>query len=101
MSREFDFSSNFVAFTPVKNPGIYHVSLQEGDTSLMLAAERGHVRVVEELVKAGAKLDLQNNVCLNTSSSNICTFSVDAVYVCEVPSWGIETHSRHYQSLDL
>ena len=36
----------------------------------MLAAEQGHVRVVEELVKAGAKLDLQNNVCLNTSSTH-------------------------------
>ena len=65
----------------------FYVSLQEGDTSLMLAAERGHVRVVKKLVKAGAKLDLQNRVCVNTSSA----LSVDAVYVCEISSWDIET----------
>ena len=35
---------------------------QVGDSALTLAAWRGHTNIVVELVKAGAKLDLQNKV---------------------------------------
>ena len=35
------------------------MSTQDGDSALMMA---GHTNVVVELVKAGAKLELQNNV---------------------------------------
>ena len=41
------------------------VITQDGDSSLMEAASRGHTEVVVELVKAGADLNLQNKVCLN------------------------------------
>ena len=37
---------------------------QDGDSALMTAAKNGHTNVVVELVKAGAKLDLQNKVCI-------------------------------------
>jgi ankyrin repeat protein len=40
---------------------------QDGDSALALAASGGHtdavVELVKELVKAGAKLDIQNKVC--------------------------------------
>ena len=39
-----------------------HVLYQYGSSALMMAARNGHTNVVVELVKAGAKLDLQNNV---------------------------------------
>ena len=35
---------------------------QDGDSAVMLAARGGHTDIVVELVKAGAKLDLQNDV---------------------------------------
>ena len=35
---------------------------QEGDSAVMLAARGGQTDIVVELVKAGAKLDLQNVV---------------------------------------
>ena len=35
---------------------------QFGDSALITAAWRGHTNVVVKLVKAGAKLDLQNKV---------------------------------------
>ena len=39
------------------------VITQLGETALMGAASEGHTKVVVELVKAKANLDLQNNVC--------------------------------------
>ena len=39
------------------------VITQLGETALMEAACKGHTKVVVELVKAKANLDLQNNVC--------------------------------------
>ena len=43
---------------------ILHTSVitQDGDSALMIAAYWGHTETVEELVKAKANLDLQNNV---------------------------------------
>ena len=38
------------------------VVTQDGDSALMMAAKHGHTDIVVELVKAGAKLDLQNKV---------------------------------------
>ena len=37
-------------------------SIQTGDSALILAAWHGHTDIVVELVKAGAKLDLQDEV---------------------------------------
>ena len=34
-----------------------------GDSALMVAAWRGETGVVKELMKGGADLNLQNNVC--------------------------------------
>ena len=44
---------------------ILHMSVitQDGWSALMLAAFWGRTEVVVELVKAGAKVDMQNNVC--------------------------------------
>ncbi len=36
--------------------------MQGGCTALMLAAERGHVNVVQSLVEAGANLEVAENV---------------------------------------
>ena len=46
---------------------------QSGDSALILAAWLGHTDVVTELVKAGANLDLQNEVYLYTCLCNLCT----------------------------
>ena len=40
------------------------LSSQVGHTALMRAAFWGHTKVVAELVKCGADLNLQNKVCL-------------------------------------
>ena len=37
--------------------------IQSGDSVLMWAARRGKTGVVKELVKGGADLNLQNEVC--------------------------------------
>ena len=44
---------------------ILHMSVitQEGDSALMKAAREGETDVVVELVKAGANVDLQDDVC--------------------------------------
>ena len=44
---------------------ILHVSVitQDGYSALMFAARLGETEVVVELVKAGANVDVQNNVC--------------------------------------
>ena len=39
------------------------LSSQDGDSSLILAARRGHTEVVMELMKEKAILNLQNEVC--------------------------------------
>ena len=39
------------------------VITQLGQTALMIAAREGHTKVVVELVKAKANLDLQDKVC--------------------------------------
>ena len=47
---------------------ILHMSVitQVGYSALMLAAEWGRTGAVVELIKAGANLDLQNEVCQYT-----------------------------------
>ena len=44
---------------------ILHMSVitQGGYSALMMAAWKGKTEVVVELVKAGANVDMQNNVC--------------------------------------
>jgi ankyrin repeat protein len=37
--------------------------LQSGVTALLLAAEHGHMAIVEALVTAGADVNVQNKVC--------------------------------------
>ena len=37
--------------------------IQRGDSALMEAAREGETGVVKELMKGGADLNLQNNVC--------------------------------------
>ena len=46
---------------------ILHISVitQIGSSALMIAASRGRTETVGELVKAGADMNLQNNVCLS------------------------------------
>ena len=41
------------------------VITQDGESALMLAASEGETEVVSLLVKAGAALDLQNEVYIN------------------------------------
>ena len=43
---------------------VYYIRLssQDGDSALMKAAQKGNTEVVETLVKAGANLNLQNEV---------------------------------------
>ena len=38
------------------------VSLQHGDSALMLASEKGHTEIVKNLVEAKASLDLRSQV---------------------------------------
>ena len=49
-----------VSFT-LLNP-LYHE--QNGASSLMVASENGHVEVVDKLLQHGARIDLQENVCV-------------------------------------
>ena len=46
---------------------ILHMSIitQYGSSALIKAIEYGHTETVVELVKEGADMNLQNNVCLN------------------------------------
>ena len=46
---------------------ILHMSVitQDGWSALIRAAYNGHTETVGELVKAGADMNLQTNVCLN------------------------------------
>ena len=59
------------------------VITQDGWTALMLAAANGHRDVAVELMKSGADLNLQNNVCRNFF---VCTYFSQTVlwsgYVC-------------------
>ena len=42
-----------------------HMSVitQDGSSALLWAPYKGHTEVIQQLVKAGANLDLQNKVC--------------------------------------
>ena len=42
---------------------LFMMYIQEGSSALMVAAVRGETGVVKELMKGGADLNLQNNVC--------------------------------------
>ena len=55
---------------------LYHISVitQEGVSALMLAAAFGKSEVVVELVRAGANVDMQNEVC-------VCQHSYMYMYV--------------------
>ena len=52
------------------------LSSQVGDSALMRAAWGGETEVVAELVKGGAHLNLQNEVCA-TSTDFLCCFHVE------------------------
>ena len=55
-----------------------HISVitQDGDSGLYWAAYRGDTEVIQQLVKAGANLDLQNKVCQYVETHDVqCTQS--------------------------
>ena len=41
-----------------------YCSLQDGHTALITASWNGHKECIEELLKHGAKVDLENGVCV-------------------------------------
>ena len=47
------------------------VFLQNGATPLIIASENGHMKVVDYLLKQGAKVDQQNKVCREIICSNL------------------------------
>ena len=59
----------------------HSVITQNGESALMKAAYFGETEVVVELVKSGANLDLQDNVC----DSNIILGVVMYMYIG--PTW--------------
>ena len=55
-----------------------HMSVitQSGDSALIVAAREGRTEIVQQLVKAGANLDLQNKVCQYVETHDVqCTQS--------------------------
>ena len=55
-----------------------HMSVitQSGWSALYLAVIKGHTEIVQQLVKAGANLDLQNKVCQYVETHDVqCTQS--------------------------
>ena len=57
------------------------LSSQDGDSALMIAASKGDTEVVVELVKAGANLNLQNEVQWCELVGGQCD---DSVHVCDL-----------------
>ena len=43
-------------------------SIQDGQSSLMFASENAHIEVVRMLISAGAKVDLQGEVSITSTS---------------------------------
>ena len=67
---------------------ILHMSVitQRGDSALMMAASEGETKVVVELVKAGANVEMQNRVCQKTyiyTCTCVCTCTCTN-YVCTI-----------------
>ena len=58
-----DGFTSFVVFLTI-SCGCCTVSSQDGWSSLMLASQNGHVKVVDKLVQQGATVDLQTKVCV-------------------------------------
>ena len=52
-------------------------SLQNGHTALITASWNGHKGCIEELLKHGAKVDLENGVCVC-----VCVYVCVCVCVC-------------------
>ena len=54
-----------------------HMSVitQRGNSALWWAAFKGHTEVVQQLVKAGANLDLQNKVCQYVEMHDVYEYS--------------------------
>ena len=50
----------------------YVSSLQDGQSSLMIASQNGHNGVVRMLLSAGAKVDLQDEVSILRPYGNLC-----------------------------
>ena len=49
-----------------------YCSLQEGHTALITASWKGHKECIEELLKCGAKVDLENKVSAVLQSIIVC-----------------------------
>ena len=54
-----------------------HMSVitQSGDSALLWAAYKGRTEVIQELVKAGANLDLQDEVCQYVETHDVHEYS--------------------------
>ena len=64
-----------------------HMSVitQDGDSVLYLAARDGRTEVIQQLVKAGANLDLQNKVCQYVETHDVhecCEWRTESGLVC-------------------
>ena len=86
---------------------ILHMSVitQRGDSALMMAASEGETKVVVELVKAGANVEMQNRVCQKTyiytctCVCKLCVYNynlpyqyiVDVSCVCHHTGWRLCT----------
>ena len=58
------------------------ISLQDGDTALVKAAEKGHTSTVKILVEHGAAVDIQNKVTiLYASHAQVIDLNVDVTIV--------------------
>ena len=70
---------------------------QDGDSALTLAARDGLTDVVMELVKAGANLDLQNNVKTYLHSSSTVSKIGNAIFTLS-SGWRLSCHHFHSES---
>ena len=59
------------------------IDIQEGRTGIMIAAWRGHLAVVMELIGANARIDAQDEVCVCVCVCEcVCARVCVCVYLC-------------------
>ena len=75
------------------------VVLQWGRSALMRAIWSGHTDIAVELIKAKAKLDLQDEVChiMTYSSPTTLTYTqVPSIELSHVYTWTVRSRSPNY-----